>query len=992
MRRALIISFITVLTALAGALFCQPSLPTESLHVIPFGVEKGLRQSMVNRVIQDHRGLIWMVTGDGLHCFDGTEFRVFRVPDDSIFKNSDNIMRGLVESARGRLVVTTSNSVLEFNTSTGHFTLMYSKKGSYPILLDQLTDHRPLVWLNDLKLVRPGKNGVEQMKLHYKDRQQPPSGFFPKQSLTDTSGIMYLTGNDGFVIVEIANPLADSSFNATWVPVEQCQSLGLNKKGELLVLAGGILQRYSGKLLTGLFSDERLKRVTSMFIDSKDNIWFTNIARHEHFHLSHGVLKIIDLYCQDGRHIDPVRNSIRSVFEDDHQNLWFGTGSDGVLLCTPGKISLYKEDIGFTRCITMFGGKIWAGTYREGLWKLSPDLSSRQPGHNGKGPDTAYYVDLLTDNHQKLWCASRYGVEVMDLSGNTVFTRKFRSNGAKLALISEDTMLLFTDSELFRFKTGNQPALIESVPGIQVSSFLQLEEMWWIGNQFGLYRSSKADYSNKFRMFDRKHQLLVHPVYGLIHLKGTVWAATERGIVLFDDQGRQLAAPGFLKEVKDEVVYSLVADRQGRVWFTGNNGMGCIDLQHRRINFFRSPAELQSPEFNANASYQSPDGRIYFGGIRGINGFDPAWFGQGKSVQQVGLVSLSVADTAWTEGIPGNGISLTLHRDAPNISGKVFCSDYREAGSLLFSFFLEGYQRTWSKPSASAEFDFRDLPPGEYRLLVKCTDTWQIESEPVLLLTLRLDPPFWKTLWFLVLLLLFIAATTAFIVRKVNSVRYRKKISQLEQQNAIEKERLRISKDMHDDLGASLTRISILSEMAKRQQDDHEKSQQIIEQISSIAGGVVDDMGEIIWAMNPRNDTLDSLAAYLREHASSYLEAAGIDGIFRFPAEIPAVRITSELRRNIFLTVKEALHNVVKHAGARNVHIRLEINQKNLVLQIMDDGRGFDMQQTSGWGNGLINMRKRIEENGGHFEINSAAGKGTVIDLSVSIPDHDKSY
>jgi signal transduction histidine kinase len=191
---------------------------------------------------------------------------------------------------------------------------------------------------------------------------------------------------------------------------------------------------------------------------------------------------------------------------------------------------------------------------------------------------------------------------------------------------------------------------------------------------------------------------------------------------------------------------------------------------------------------------------------------------------------------------------------------------------------------------------------------------------------------------------------------------------------------------MHDDLGASLTRISILSELAKKQQDDAVRSQQIIEQISTISGSVVDDMSEIIWAMNPRNDTFDSFTAYIREYVSSYLESAGIEGHFQFPRDTHPHKMSSELRRNLFLTVKEAMHNTVKHAGAGNVFMQMVLDKTCLRVTFSDDGKGFLTDKVQGWGNGLINMRKRIEENGGRFEIISDIGKGTKIDLSVNLP------
>jgi signal transduction histidine kinase len=144
--------------------------------------------------------------------------------------------------------------------------------------------------------------------------------------------------------------------------------------------------------------------------------------------------------------------------------------------------------------------------------------------------------------------------------------------------------------------------------------------------------------------------------------------------------------------------------------------------------------------------------------------------------------------------------------------------------------------------------------------------------------------------------------------------------------------------------------------------------------------------------MNPKNDTLDNFTSYFRQYASSYLETAGIDAAFRLPEVVPSVMMSSELRRNVFLTIKEALHNIVKHSKAKNVKIQMTLSKKILRITIMDDGTGFITEKTNGWGNGLINMRKRMEEPGGTFDIRSEIGKGTTIQLSIILPVNDKSH
>jgi signal transduction histidine kinase len=222
------------------------------------------------------------------------------------------------------------------------------------------------------------------------------------------------------------------------------------------------------------------------------------------------------------------------------------------------------------------------------------------------------------------------------------------------------------------------------------------------------------------------------------------------------------------------------------------------------------------------------------------------------------------------------------------------------------------------------------------------------------------------------------------IILRIREAKYRNHLKELEQRNAIDRERLRISQDMHDEIGASLTQVAILSEIVK-QQDNPEDIMKLIDRISGISGTVVDDMSEIIWAINPKNDSLSSFSSYMRRYASEYISTAGIEGNFNFPAECPSVPMTSEQRRNIFLMVKEALHNVVKHSGATKVSISLRWSIETLEINIEDNGKGFDTEKCANVGNGLAGMRKRIEVLGGSYSINSNTGIGTKVNLSVSL-------
>jgi signal transduction histidine kinase len=204
----------------------------------------------------------------------------------------------------------------------------------------------------------------------------------------------------------------------------------------------------------------------------------------------------------------------------------------------------------------------------------------------------------------------------------------------------------------------------------------------------------------------------------------------------------------------------------------------------------------------------------------------------------------------------------------------------------------------------------------------------------------------------------------------------------LDRQLMLERERARISQDMHDDVGASLTRISMISDLVKNMTGIREDARQWLGQISGTSREVTEEMDQIIWALNPKNDNLDGLASYIRRFAFEYLEPTPIECIFDFPEEMPDKALSVEVRRNVYLVVREALHNVAKHSGATKVEISLVLNEHGFRIFIKDNGNGFETEKLEFKGNGLVNMKKRMNDIRGEFVIRSKVGKGTEIELT----------
>ena len=225
----------------------------------------------------------------------------------------------------------------------------------------------------------------------------------------------------------------------------------------------------------------------------------------------------------------------------------------------------------------------------------------------------------------------------------------------------------------------------------------------------------------------------------------------------------------------------------------------------------------------------------------------------------------------------------------------------------------------------------------------------------------------------------------AAIVRYLSRKNCTAQLQSLQHREALEHERARIARDLHDQLGANLTQVALLGEMAEADKNEPAEIEQHAQQISLTARETTRSLDEIVWAVNPANDTLDGLVNYAGKYAQEYLALAGLRCRADLPAQLPAISIPPEVRHNVFLAFKEAVHNVVKHAQATEARMRLRLEPGQFILEIEDNGRGLGNQAGPQNRNGLRNMKKRMEDIGGEFSISGGANGGTIVRLTVPI-------
>ncbi len=622
-------------------------------------------------------------------------------------------------------------------------------------------------------------------------------------------------------------------------------------------------------------------------------------------------------------------------------------------------------------------GRIWMSADHEDLFLFERDRIRRAPWqvHGIKA--------LLVDRRGRVWLGRKDGLSCLEAG-------RLRSFGP------EDG-----------FERRDVRALAEDAQGAV-----------WIGTGDGTVYRFRGGALEAFRSAEARAQ---HAVWSLLpDADGTVWVGTFRGGLLRLKDGRFsriTTGQGLLSDV----VCQLLDDGQGRLWMGTHNGIfhvsktslhAVADGTARSVSCLGYGRSDGLPTLECSGSYQpscwrSRDGRLWFATAKGVVAVRPREIGENRLPPPVVI-----------EEVLADGEPLAFHADAAGPASETTGAErafarpdalqiapgrqhveFRYTGLSLtapekvrFRYRLEGLEDEWVDAGGRRSAQYGYLRPGLYRFRVTACNSDGVWNEAGASLTLRVLPRVFESWWFLSLAAVLATGAVAGAARYVTTRRLRRELHRLERQRAVERDRARIAKDIHDDLGAGLTQITLLSELARS--DSPQEAEVHLAQISDTARELTRAMDEIVWAVNPQNDTLDSLTTYVSRFAQEYLNVAGVQCRLDVPAQLPALPLTSEVRHNLFLAVKEALNNVIKHARAREVWLRLNATETSFTLVIQDDGRGFEAERRAPAdasagrlcsGQGLDNLAKRLSAIGGRCLVQSEPGHGTRVELRVML-------
>jgi len=716
-------------------------------------------------------------------------------------------------------------------------------------------------------------------------------------------------------------------------------------------------------------------------------------------------------------------DSVDSFYEDLEGNLWAGVNRGGLVRLRQKRFEVLSiaegsQPVAMQTVCEDASGAMWLGTAGSGLARWHEDMLTdiRMPGRGAKG----YVFSAFPGRSGELWLST--GDEDLYVMANNQIERCAPwVHGVKVILVSRDGKTVWVGRKTgLSVCTNSATRNFATHPGFPRTADVRAmaegpDGVLWVGSGDGnLYRVN----TNGVEALSPMPGGAGHPIWSvLVDNDGTVWAGTFRGGLLRFRDGkfsRFTVADG----LPDNVIPQLLSDDNENIWMGSHQGIFRVARKELDAYAKRERPTIATtaygrldglPSLECSDSYhpacwRARDGRLWFTTQAGAVSIQPGEAVPNLRPPPVAIEEVLIDGVIQELGAPravGGKATRNGKRELPVLvvpPGKRQF-EFRYTGlsfvspdKVRFRYQLEGLEPGWVEAGSQRFVKYNYLRPGEYTFRVTACNNEGVWNSVGSGLILHLKPHFYETKTFLVLAILCSAGMLLLFARAIYRRRLRAAMERVERQRAVERDRARIAKDIHDDLGAGLTQITLLSELAKR--DSPEEVEGHVGQISGTARELTRAMDEIVWAINPQNDTLEGLITYVSKFAQQYLTLAGIRCRLDVPTELPVCVLGAEVRHNLYLAIKEALNNVVKHSQATVATLRLEYAQGTITLTIADDGCGVGRSaknppgasQRASSGHGLGNMTRRLEDIGGRCEVSSMPGGGTKVQFTIKVP------
>jgi signal transduction histidine kinase/ligand-binding sensor domain-containing protein len=995
----------------------------------------GLSSNNINSIIQDKKGFLWIGTEDGLNRFDGYTFKVYRNKRGDRNSLSNNFIWSLCEDNDGKIWIGTDGGGLSrFDPVREKFErITYDDKNNNSISSDIVqniyTANKNNLWISTwgggLNLYNRKINSFKRFKHNPNDDKSIGSDkiFFVFED--SKSRIWVGTEEGGLNLFDESSQSFKRfkhnqldkfsiSFNNVTSMIE------LNDGSFLIATAGGGLNRFTYELneFTRISTGD-FKNIWKIFKDRNGLIWAGS-----------SVSEGICVFSSDLSRFDILRqnklipgsissNDIRAFYEDKSGVLWIGTVAGGLnkIDRKPKRFLQLNESNSRLPDNYVFAieedkkGDIWIGTYNKGLVQFDPAKNSFKTYNHSINKNGKLHGEIIrylyNDSKDNLWIGTYYGElnKYNPINDNFVYINldinKSNPSANLVRTICEDSegLLWFgaigaggltaynqTMNEFKYYSSASQES--NKLSGDDITSICEDNNgNLWIGTySFGLNRFDKK--TNAFKHYFREENNLSSLPDNIItdilkDSEGNLWVGTYSGGLCkynYDKDNFEIYSEedGFASNS----VYGILEDDNKNLWFSTSRGITRFNTKTREIKNFDQIYGVQKPEFNPSARLKTKSGHMYFGGVEGITYFHPDSIKEENYSSLISITSFKIfnEETILPKSITYTD-SVTLDYDENIFSFEFASLDFTSPEKNNYAYMLDGFDSNWMNIKNRRFVNYTHLDPGEYIFKVKGSNGTGIWSEPATI-TLIIEPPFWMTWWFRLLMILgFISVGPLIYFRRMNQLKKEKSIQvefskQLIQSQ--ENERKRIASELHDSLGQDLLVIKNLALLNKSKDDQ-------FEEISKTAGLALDEVRRISYNLHPYQ--LDRLGLS-KAISSMFVNIEGASKI-KFDLRIDNVDnlFDKEKEINIYRIVQECVTNIIKHSAATNAMVIVQNSGNHLMIEIADDGKGFDFEvmKSESKGFGLKNLSSRVSFLDGEIGYSSSTDFATFVNIKIPV-------
>lgn len=993
-----------------------------------------ISENIIWALWEDHSGNLWIGTKTGgLNKYDPLTNKFDHWKLNSASTEEINITCIYEDSKSNIWIGTYRNGIYRFNHLHNKFEHWQNTIGKPKLVSDNfitsvIEDHNSNIWIATYsgldKFIPQQTNNL--FKKIFPDFKNPvwfltKSTFIENTIWMGTFNGLFSFDPDNEELSPINLPGKDAMQFGNSVS-SVAEEYSLNEKILWVGTYGGLVQK---NLTTGLEkrflqtkkgdSEIVSNQIQDLIVDRSGVIWIATenglnfySPKRSKFNLVASTLPLSEILPQlSGK-------NVRAVMQTTDESLWFGTdvGLFGLKNKTEYSSLVQNSELQSLNTWSLFRGlshNLWIGTYGQGLKELNLETNTLRtwkvdnPDFNASAFD--YVKTIIEDEEGMIWLGF-WGGGLGRLNPKTSEVNHWRNEKDNhLSLSNNDVWIIYQDSKA-RIWIGTNGGGLNLFQHAGQNSFFS-----WNEKQKGKQKlSSSSIYTICESLNENKQKD-----------QTIFWIGTANGLNKFIIKNDSGSSDGSKLDVEtkhytvnnglpDNGIESILEDESGNLWIGTSSCISFFNIEEESFTNYTTADGLNGSSFNSSAAFRTNKGIMFFGSTDGLNYFDPDKIKQSTFSSPVVITGFEIfnqpADSKNLSALNSatfNSKEFDLSFFQNDFSFQFASLDYNAPEENEYAYYLKGFDEDWIYSGKRRFVTYTNLDPGEYVFNVKATNSDGLWSEHIARVFIVINPPFWKTWWAFTIYailflgaLVFIRATEIKKREKMEKERLRRdreearlreaelKAKNIEQEKEIEKQKIRnrIAQDLHDEIGSNLSSISLMSELIQNNENINAEASEKIKRIHKVAKGSTQAIRDIVWLTNPASDSFKDLITKMKEVADNALGKFNLN--FDYPKDVSDINLLPETKRNLFFIYKEALNNIVKHAEAKSVEIKFNIENESIFLSIKDDGKGFKTESINS-GNGLKNIKSRAKEINAELKFESNSGKGTWLELSVNI-------